>query len=118
VTPAGTYTEDGCYADSLGNGGPLTSVGYNFSITTVAQCLDGCGSTAQNGPYKYGGVEANTCFCANGLDTSAPTGTCDTPCSGDPSHMCGGSSKKRKTRKRNAPSNIVIYVVRYFQSMI
>jgi hypothetical protein len=93
----------------------LTSVGYNFPITTVVQCLNGCGSTASNGPYKYAGVEDNTCFCANGLDTSAPAGTCNTPCSGDPSQVCGGSTTKRK---RYAPSNMVVYGVRYFQPII
>jgi hypothetical protein len=80
-TSGGTYNKEGCCTDSTRNGAPLENVGYDVTVSTVEQCLDSCGSTANNGPFLFAGIEGATCYCASNLDLTAFTspGACTEP---------------------------------------
>lgn len=78
------WTNVGCFADQ----DPRTLSGASFTDSngmTPAACQAKCSG------YTYAGVEFGVeCYCGNDFTTKTPSASCNVPCAGDNSQMCGG----------------------------
>ncbi|TDZ74316.1 WSC domain-containing protein [Colletotrichum trifolii] len=91
--PAG-WTNQGCWVDNLAGRIVPNMVNPDDSKMTLASCAQAC----FNRGFTVAGAEYYTqCFCGNaiyngGAIASDPS-TCNTPCGGDSSTMCGGPNR-------------------------
>lgn len=88
--PLGCFVENPD-ADPLGVGGrDLDGAAFRDAAMTAKRCQSLC---ADQG-FDFAGVQDGAwCFCGNGFGRFGQDGaTCDVPCAGDPSQMCGGKS--------------------------
>ncbi|GKT55210.1 wsc domain-containing protein [Colletotrichum tofieldiae] len=87
------WTNQGCWVDNL-NGRILPNQLPDDPAMTLSSCAQACSAAG----YTVAGAEYHTqCFCGNaiyygGAVASDPT-TCNTPCGGKPSEMCGGPNR-------------------------
>jgi hypothetical protein len=86
-----TWTYQGCYTDLTPdrNARSLATWGSGQSSTDCASHCFGAG-------YSIAGTESGTqCFCGNMMTstTKMADNECDKACAGNPSEMCGGSSR-------------------------
>ncbi|KAK6075662.1 WSC domain-containing protein [Seiridium cupressi] len=87
----GTATYNGCYSEVSGR--LLNNASYANSSVTVDQCAAYC----QAGNYAFIGLEySGECYCGNTpppKSQAAAESSCNMPCKGNPSEICGGSSR-------------------------
>ena len=89
------YKYRGCWNDSGLKNGRALGYGQNIpgDLMTTEKCLRAC---LKNG-YRFGGTEYyNQCFCGVVLDEESalvPESECNTPCTGNPTQMCGGAGR-------------------------
>jgi hypothetical protein len=82
----------GCVAD------PLTArvLTFNTQVSEAAQTIETCMETCKSMNLKYAGLEYNfECWCGDVFDNTPvpatyPTASCNYPCTGDATEMCGG----------------------------
>ncbi|KAG9032682.1 hypothetical protein FRB95_001110 [Tulasnella sp. JGI-2019a] len=87
VGGSGTYL--GCYSDAAS---PRTLTGSTTTESTMTN--PSCVATCRSQGYTYAGTEySNECFCGNSLSggTIMTDGSCNGPCAGDSSTLCGGT---------------------------
>ncbi|KAJ7383552.1 hypothetical protein OS493_027215, partial [Desmophyllum pertusum] len=86
-TEEGTAEDEayvGCYRDT--NQHVMT-----HEFTTPAMTLTKCIRRCQSKGFMYAGLEwANECYCGNHYDRYGNATSCDLPCHGDSSKICGG----------------------------
>ncbi|KAK0636226.1 WSC domain-containing protein [Bombardia bombarda] len=87
----GNYIYSGCRTDSTAS---RTLAGRNVgasNVNTIESCMAACVG------FTYFGTEYGTeCFCGNALGSSSAVAlesSCSYTCAGDPSELCGGSSR-------------------------
>ena len=76
----------GCFKDDEAR--DLAGLHMDSTILTVEQCADFC----QYWGYLYAGLQRRRCFCDDSFGkygTGDPS-TCNTPCPGNATQMCGG----------------------------
>ncbi|KAK6068607.1 WSC domain-containing protein [Seiridium cupressi] len=86
----------GCILDDIA-ARTLPWMAIDLENTTVSSCIAGCSRFG----YEAGGIEYGyQCFCGDiadvvnqGRDTLQPESDCNVPCSGDPTHLCGGGNR-------------------------
>eukprot|EP01064_Diplonema_japonicum_P039206 TRINITY_DN977_c0_g5_i1.p1 TRINITY_DN977_c0_g5~~TRINITY_DN977_c0_g5_i1.p1 ORF type:complete len:2288 (+),score=451.00 TRINITY_DN977_c0_g5_i1:87-6950(+) len=85
--PATVY--EGCYVVSSPR--VLSSAGYTASDNTIEMCISVC---RHNG-HTFAGLDGQECRCGSDITgaTSTPESECNTPCPGDNTKICGGSSR-------------------------
>lgn len=89
-----SITSKGCYADgyplsrTMGGLGPYGI----FQVASMTNQL--CSSYCLAQGFAFSGSEyADECFCSNALPpTALPSSSCNMPCSGDSTQMCGGNN--------------------------
>lgn len=86
----GHFDYQACYNDSVDDralGGAYMFGSYDSGLT-----LESCGNFCSN--FTYFGVEGSVqCYCGQTLSSTAvETDSCNLPCSGDNTHICGGAS--------------------------
>ncbi|KAI0033597.1 hypothetical protein K488DRAFT_84794 [Vararia minispora EC-137] len=85
----GNWTEVGCYTDNVA-ARTLTSASFtNTTGMTVEACVGFCDQQS----FIFAGVEfAQECYCGNIVSnggTNASTSSCNSPCTGNASEVCG-----------------------------
>ncbi|WWD04019.1 hypothetical protein V865_002082 [Kwoniella europaea PYCC6329] len=98
--PSG-WSSLGCMVDDQSNralnGGSTTS-----SSNTVQSCISSCASKG----FTYAGVEyGQECWCGKTARLTAASSGCDVACSGDKSHVCGGSNRLNVYVAKSATSS-------------
>ncbi|KAH8205437.1 hypothetical protein TruAng_000343 [Truncatella angustata] len=92
----GAWEYVGCILDDIA-ARTLPWMSIDLENATVSACIAGC----SNYGYEAGGLEYGyQCFCGDianvvnqGRDTLQPESDCNVPCSGDPTHLCGGGNR-------------------------
>ena len=86
IVPAVVSGYQGCYTDTTTRALPVQLGGTTHTIAS-------CKQAAYNAGYRYAGLQYyGYCFAGNNLAYSLVTDReCNTPCTSDPSQMCGGA---------------------------
>ena len=110
VSPTATaksWSYVGCYLDTatrrtLPNLTPTIGGG---SVMTIPACQEACKAAG----YSYAGAQAGQeCWCGNTINVLSPiqpATSCSTPCTGNPSQICGGNSYLSSIYLLSAASN-------------
>ncbi|EPE36691.1 hypothetical protein GLAREA_08854 [Glarea lozoyensis ATCC 20868] len=89
ISPRAVYSYKGCYTETTGR-----TLKYRQFISTY-NTIEFCSVACSN--YLYFGVEnGNSCYCRQSISKVAqvaPASQCNKPCTGNPSQICGGSSR-------------------------
>ncbi|PQE07652.1 WSC domain-containing protein [Rutstroemia sp. NJR-2017a BBW] len=99
----GSYQAQGCYSDPGNTGFPLIAPisSTDPAVTDTPTHCDLFCSTADNGDsYTYALIQPGRCFCSDNIENVQPDSNCNTPCSGNPSQICGGDTPTRRFRRR------------------
>ena len=77
--------------------------------------LDSCTLQCTTIPDKYAGVWGADCYCSNTFNATdmvlVPDGSCNVPCPGDASEICGGTVAETTFAKRQAGGKLLtVYV--------
>ncbi|KAF2878042.1 WSC domain-containing protein [Massariosphaeria phaeospora] len=85
------FKYSGCYTDYLDFGG-LRALKYLSSIPGASVSIETCTASCKGAGYRYAGLEyGRECYCGSYFlsDIAAET-SCDLPCTGNSSEICGG----------------------------
>ncbi|PMD48803.1 WSC-domain-containing protein [Hyaloscypha variabilis F] len=86
------YNYVGCYSEGVGGRALEYQQDLNTSTITIEECLFAC----KAGGFAFAGVEyASQCFCNVVLGNGSvplPASSCNMPCNGNTSEICGGAS--------------------------